>query len=234
MRLSALLAALLIAVSPALLAQSIDLTLRHADITDLSPGAVAAYEAAVESYDHADHIGALNSLATAAELSPDVVEIQLLFIDVARQHVSLRNMSWEEGTDMIHRVLTAYENILAQPQLPVWAYDLLEGEFEDLQALVDNLEEHYATRMEQSSEFIQHMAALRQREEEIYNQQVARLRAERERGRNQLDPFEPNPLFQAAAEARRAGGRREGVMSVSQSVRRSSTGSRRQGVTSVQ
>jgi hypothetical protein len=210
-------------------AQAVDLTLQHANIDDLSPDARAAYEDAVHAYDRMDQIGAVNSMARAAELAPETMEIQLLFIDLVHNHVRFRNFSWREGVSLLEQCQMAYGRMLSQPELPDWAHTLLSSELDQLNLLVDNADQIYASRMQDSSEYLTQTAALRQRQAQLRQQQETRLRQERQNTELRRDPAAPNPLFQAATEAR-SGRTHQGVMSVRAATRGQAT---REGVTRV-
>ena len=155
-------AALILGVAGAtgLSAQGLDLTLHHANLEDLSPEARAAYEHAYEAYDRADHVGAIRALADAAERAPDKVELQILFLDVTKQHLRLRNFSYDEALVTAQRAVAAYERILNRPGLPGWANRLIERERENVVFILDNVEAHYAAKMEAGSTFLHDMAAL--------------------------------------------------------------------------
>lgn len=197
-------------------AQSLDLTLNHTNPDDLSPAAREAYESAVYSLDRADHIAALYHMADAAELAPDCNEIQILFIDLAGQHARLRNLEFEDLEEMIGQVVLAYERVIQNPQLPVWAMDLLQREYEQALYFLDNAEAVYAERLEQGREIQQYIMDRRNQLDNAHAIQVARLRAER--AQQVRDPGAPNPIFQEAAAARRGANRNRGVQSVRQGV----------------
>jgi hypothetical protein len=213
-----------VAVAAGLSAQDLDLTLHHANLEDLSPEARAAYEHAYEAFDRADHVGAIRALADAAELAPDKVELQILFLDVTQEHLRLRNFSHDEALVTAQRAVAAYERILNRPDLPGWAHRLIERERENVVYILDNVEALYAEKMEAGSSYLQEMAALKNQLATLREDQEAELRAERARGANMIDPWAPHPLFAEAAAARAGGSSGAGVSRVGSGVRSSTAG----------
>jgi hypothetical protein len=178
LRLALVMAALAtLAIAPS--AQPYDLTLHHMDVEDLGPVARRAYEEAVTSLDHADHITAVQRLGVAAEASPEAVELQLHYITLTRQVVRPDNYSLDEILMIAERSVAAYERALDSDDLPSWARTIAQRELEELQAMLANIDETVAEYQATSSAYFQRTAALHERTDEIRQSSTERLEQRR-------------------------------------------------------
>lgn len=201
------------ALALAIPAQSVDITLVHTDIDTLPDGAKAAYEDAVDALDHQDTVGAVRSLARAAELAPDAGEIQIHFVTLVRKTVRPDSFGLDGAIEMSHKAIDSYERILSDEGIPDFAKAIAQRELGELMSLLDNIDTIYAERRQAGTAWIQAYGELQER------WRVQREREEQAlRERRQQAPdvsVTGSGLFEEAREARDRGFSAEGVGAVS-------------------
>jgi hypothetical protein len=173
------------AVSTAAWAQGVNLTLYHADIDALPAPARVAYQEAVNCNNHADQVGAVENMLVAAKAAPNVVELQWLLCETAEAYVRGDNFGLDRALEIADEVVAAYQRILSNESLPVWARPTVERYYMRLEDLLSNIDERIRSRREASDEYINRTARLHQQVDEARERYAASRRAERaEQARN--------------------------------------------------
>jgi hypothetical protein len=201
------------ALAVAIPAQSVDITLAHTDIDTLPDGAKAAYEDAVDALDHQDTVGAVRSLARAAELAPDAGEIQIHFVTLVRETVRPDSFGPDGAIEISHKAIDSYERILSDEGIPDFAKGIAQRELGELMSLLDNIDTIYAERRQAGTAWIQSYGELQER---WRAQREREEQALRERRRQAPDgSVTGSGLFEEAREVRDRGFSTEGVGAVS-------------------
>jgi hypothetical protein len=169
----------LAALTPAIWAQDYDLTLHHTEINDLPAPSRSAYEAAVSSLNHADIIGAVNSMAEAARLAPDAPEIQIHFVTLARRNLRADNFGVERAVALGNEMITAYERILSNERLPPWIHQIAMDEMNQVDQVLMNLDSILHERYEAGNAFIAQHSATLERAAQARERMERRLAAQR-------------------------------------------------------
>jgi hypothetical protein len=193
---ASLAAALCVSV-PAL---AVDFELGQGDLDRLSVAAREHYDQAVSDYDHAYDDGGLRNLFQAAELAPDVVNLQFIAARMALDKAEKARGA--EALDAIEGARAAYQRVLDNPGATEAETARAEGGLDELTSIMAELSERERRLREAGDTFIREYSALQTR--------LEAARASRPRGgrgsygrRSDGTSVQGNPLLPTAEAQRR-------------------------------